>query len=72
MEKLETLLEKHHTEWQIISFIKANVDDYHQITTADFLKSYSVRTMLGWRNVGDKSMLKLAEVFDKEDLSMKY
>ncbi|SDF28003.1 hypothetical protein SAMN05216464_115105 [Mucilaginibacter pineti] len=72
MEKLETLLEKHHTEWQIIQFIKANVDDYHQISTADFLKCYNVRTMLRWRNVGHKSISKLAEVFDKEGLSLKY
>ena len=54
MGELKTLLEKHHAEWQIILFIKANVADYHQINTADFLRCYNVRTMLTWRNVGHK------------------
>ena len=72
MEKLETFLEKKHAEWNIILFIKANLDNYHEITTEAFLKSYSVRTILGWRNVGNKSILKLAGLFDKEGLSLRY
>ncbi|OKS89665.1 hypothetical protein [Mucilaginibacter polytrichastri] len=72
MEKLNTVLEKHGAEWKIIMFLKANVDNYHEITMAEFIDSYSVRTMLRWRKFGYKSISKLAEVFDKEDFSLHY
>lgn len=72
MEKLETLLVRHNVEWQVVNFLKCYVKDYYNISTDDFINTYTVREILGWRKVGHKTVMKLAEIFDKEGLSLRY
>lgn len=72
MEKLETLLDRHKVEWQVVNFLKYYVKDYYNISTDDFINTYTVREILGWRKVGQKTVMKLADIFDKEGLSLRY
>lgn len=72
MEKLEALLDRHNVEWQVVNFLKYYVKDYYNISTDDFIKTYTVREILGWRKVGNKTVMKLADIFDKEGLSLRY
>lgn len=72
MEKLETLLDRHNVEWQVVNFLKYYVKDYYNISTDDFINTYTVREILGWRKVGNKTVMKLADIFDKEGLSLRY
>jgi hypothetical protein len=72
MEKLETLLARHNVEWQVVNFLKYYVKDYYNISTDDFINTYTVREILGWRKVGQKTVMKLADIFDKEGLSLRY
>ena len=66
------LEEKHDVEWRVKMCVKANVPDYNLITTEDFITNYNVRQMLKWRNFGNVYLSKLAEVFDKEKLSLRF
>lgn len=72
MEKLETLLDRHNVEWQVVNFLKCYVKGYYNISTDDFINTYTVREILGWRKVGQKTVMKLADIFDKEGLSLRY
>ncbi len=72
MEKLETLLDRHNVEWQVVNFLKYYVKDYYNISTDDFINTYTVREILGWRKVGQKTVMKLADIFDKEGLTLRY
>jgi hypothetical protein len=72
MEKLETLLDRHNVEWQVVNFLKYYVKDYYNISTDDFINTYTVREILGWRKVGQKTVMKLADIFDMEGLSLRY
>lgn len=72
MEKLEALLDRHNVEWQVVNFLKYYVKDYYNISTDDFINTYTVREILGWRKVGKKTVMKLADIFDKEGLSLRY
>jgi hypothetical protein len=72
MAKFKTLLNNHNVEWEMQRLFKANVEDFNNISTEDFIKSYNVRQILEWKKVGNKTLLKLVEIFDKEGFSLRY
>ena len=72
MAKFKTLLNNHNVEWEMQRLFKANVKDFFNTSTEDFIKSYNVRQILGWNKVGNRTLAKLVEIFDKEGLPLLY